>query len=238
MIDTHCHILWGVDDASIRREQSLDMLHLAISDGVEAIVATSHLKDGMFDNDFNSLSKAFNLLQKAIEEENLGIKIYMGAENFVAQHTIHKLDKNEFIPYNNGKYMLVEFAWTNNIHDHPTRYLEKIIDKGYCPVIAHPERYECVHDDLSILSKWKEMGCLLQVNRTSILQLDKISFANEIALWMLEHDLVDVIASDAHRSYAPRYPKLSDVYQYVSAHYGEEVSKRCLCDNPKKILGI
>ena len=238
MIDTHCHILWGVDDASETMSQSMDMIHLAIADGIQAIVATSHVKEGMFENDEVSLKEALSKLQEEIKKENLDIKIYFGGENYVSHHTMHKLEEGNFVTYHHGKYMLVEFAWTKNVYDHPTSYLKEIMKKGYVPVIAHPERYEIVHEEYQLLKTWRDMGCLLQVNRTSILGLDKIAKANQIANQMLEDDLVDLIASDAHRPYAPRLPKLSDSYRYVKERYGENRCKRCFIDNPKKVLGI
>ena len=37
MIDIHCHVLWGVDDASQDRETAKKMLQIAVEDGIEAI---------------------------------------------------------------------------------------------------------------------------------------------------------------------------------------------------------
>ncbi len=42
-VDTHCHILYGVDDASKTAQQSLEMLKMAVADGIDVIMATSHI---------------------------------------------------------------------------------------------------------------------------------------------------------------------------------------------------
>ena len=42
MIDTHCHVIWGVDDASQEEATSRQMLQIAVEDGVEAILCTPH----------------------------------------------------------------------------------------------------------------------------------------------------------------------------------------------------
>lgn len=34
MIDIHCHVLWGVDDASQDRETTKKMLQIAVEDGI------------------------------------------------------------------------------------------------------------------------------------------------------------------------------------------------------------
>lgn len=238
MIDTHCHILWGVDDASTCKEQAMDMVRVAAADGIKGIVATSHIKDGMFNNNEETLSNALALLREEIKKANIDIEIYFGGENYMSYYTMHRLKEGNFVTYNHGKYMLCEFAWTKNMKDDPTRFIKQVIDAGYIPVIAHPERYQVVHEDYTLIEKWRSMGCLMQVNRTSIFYQDKIMKANEMANRMLEDDLVDLIASDAHRSYAPRYPKLSDVYKFVTERYGKERAELYLCINPRKILGI
>lgn len=237
MIDTHCHILWGIDDASTNARQSMDMVRVAIADGIKTIVATSHIKEPIYNNDLQTLTKALDALYREIYREHLDVEIVLGGENFVSHNTIHRLDEGKFVTYNNnGKYMLIEFAWTKNMYDHPTVYIQKILNKGYIPVIAHPERYEWVHDDYSLIKKWRDMGCLMQVNRTSVFGLDKIQAANDTAVKMLNDDLVDIIASDAHCSYAPRLPKLSDIYRFIENNYGKEKAMLYLEINPKKII--
>lgn len=237
MIDTHCHILWGVDDASTCARESMDMIRIAKNDGVTTICATSHIKDPVYPNDFTSLLTALDALYVEMKRENIDIEIVLGGENYVSHNTMHRLKEGKFVTYNNnGKYMLIEFAWTKNMYDHPTYYIKEIIEAGYIPVIAHPERYEWVHEDYHLLSVWKKMGCLLQVNRTSIFGYDKMKKANEIAKRMLDDDLVDVIASDAHCSYAPRLPKLSDIYRYIETNYGKDKAIRYLEETPRKII--
>ena len=237
MIDSHCHILWGVDDASTSASQSLAMLKLAIEDGVKIIAATSHIKYPLYPNTFAILNDALQQLQQLIKEYNLPIQVIMGAENFFDHRTIGLLEKDQFITYNNaGKYMLVEFAWTKNCFDNPTQYLQQVIDKGIIPVIAHPERYEWVHENYDIIHTWRKMGCLMQVNRTSILQMDKIKQANKVALKLLNDDLIDMVGSDAHSALANRIPILSDVYKYIKDNYGKNRADLYIKINPKKLL--
>lgn len=237
MIDTHCHILWGVDDASSTASQALDMIRIAQADGIKVIVATSHIKYPVYPNTYEKLQQALVQLQQAIKAADLQMEVVIGAENFVNHRTIDFLEQDKFVTYQNaGNYILVEFAWTKNQFDHPTQYLKRIVNKGMIPVVAHPERYEWVHEDYGLVKTWREMGCLMQVNRTSILGFDKIAQANVCAKRLLDDDMVDIIASDAHSPFAPRYPKLSDVYKYVEARYGKERADLYCLINPAKII--
>ena len=42
MIDTHCHILPGIDDGPDTLEISVEMARVAAKDGVHVIIATPH----------------------------------------------------------------------------------------------------------------------------------------------------------------------------------------------------
>lgn len=235
-IDLHCHLLYGVDDASKKISESLDMIRLAEKDGIHVIAATTHLKPPFFEHTQDELQEKVKLLQEEVYRQGYSLQIVCAAENYVSKHTMHKLKERSFIPYHEGPYILVEFPWKVNTFDDPTYYLWQFIHAGYIPVIAHPERYEWVHREYSLLTKWRSMGCLLQMNRTSILGFESLDKVHETALKMLSDGLVDLIASDAHHYFAPRYPKLSDVYRYVEKHYGATLAKRCFIDTPKRII--
>lgn len=237
MVDIHCHILWGVDDASRTVSQAIDMVQVAIQDGIDVIVATSHIKYPLYANTLESLQVAHQALLDEIKKRDLQIKIILGAENFVNHKTISLLDEGKFVTFNNdNKYMLIEFAWTKNTFDHPTTYIQKILNKGIIPIIAHPERYEWVHEDYTLVKQWRDMGALMQVNRTSVLSLDKMTQANIFAKRMLDDGLVNIIASDAHHPYPTRHPKLSDVYEYITKHYGAEKAYLYMVENPIKTI--
>lgn len=45
MRDPHSHVLFGVDDGAQTRQESMDMLKAAKAAGVDAIVATPHIRE-------------------------------------------------------------------------------------------------------------------------------------------------------------------------------------------------
>ena len=42
IIDTHCHILPGVDDGAKNADETRRMLRMAFKDGIDEIIATPH----------------------------------------------------------------------------------------------------------------------------------------------------------------------------------------------------
>lgn len=112
--------------------------------------------------------------------------------------------------------------------------LHDLMELGVTPVIAHPERYRCVQESESGIAKWKNRGCLLQVNRGSIFGRFG-SGAKQCVDRLLDQHMVTCIASDAHKPYE-RTTYMADVKEYMEQEYSFEYSKKLLYDNPKRIL--
>lgn len=47
IIDTHCHILPGVDDGAKNADETRRMLRMAFKDGIDEIIATPHFNCDM-----------------------------------------------------------------------------------------------------------------------------------------------------------------------------------------------
>ena len=72
-----------------------------------------------------------------------------------------------------------------------------MLDAGITPVIAHPERQRPFIENPDLLRNLIQIGCISQVTATSIVggYTEEIQ---EAAQWMMDENLIHVIASDAH----------------------------------------
>ena len=133
--------------------------------------------------------------------------------------------------------MLVEYNVLRDIHsiDYRDDCLYELKVKGFVPVIAHIERYFHSGLDHSIIDNWIDMGCVLQINRTSILGMHGKTIQSN-ALSLLDDGYCDVIGTDTHRSSGNRIAKLSDAYSVVSKRIGSENADILFYENPKRIL--
>ena len=77
------------------------------------------------------------------------------------------------------------------------RIIYNLQGQGIQPIIAHPERYRPVQNDIGIAEEMKDLGCLLQLSGNFAAGGFR-SNSKRAALKLLENDLVDYIASDAH----------------------------------------
>ena len=133
--------------------------------------------------------------------------------------------------------MLVEYNVLRDIHSIEYRddCLYELKVRGYIPVIAHIERYFHSELDYSIIENWIDMGCVLQINRTSILGMHGKKIQSN-ALSFLDNGYCDVIATDTHRANGSRISMLSDVYSVVGKRIGFDNADILMYTNPKHIL--
>lgn len=236
MIDIHCHILPGVDDSVSSLDDALLMARIAVASGVSTIIATPHSGiHGAAHQNFkdDATRDAFIALQKAVLDAGLKLRIIPGAEIRCSNETPRLLREGQLLTLAGTQYLLVDFAQSETGHS-IGQMLTVLMDEGVTPVLAHPERYDCVQLQPELLNNWLSYGTIFQCNKGSILG----RFGKQAQLtaeWMLHRNMVHLIASDAHGPYS-RTPDMNMVRHVLDDNYGENVTRLLLEDNPNRIL--
>lgn len=235
MIDIHAHILPGIDDGAADMNNALEMASLAVESGVTVMVATPHSSVYGEPQNFwdQNLARKVRDFRDALEKENIPLKVAPGMEIFGTLEVAELLRTRKMIGLNGSDYPLIEFSFSNYAAE-ATEILEEVLSLGMRPVVAHPERYKYVQRDPSLLNLWVEMGCLLQVNKGSLLG----NFGkNEkyLALELVERNFAFAVASDAH-SPEIRTTWMKDVRQLLKEEFSEQTAEKLLCSNPLKLL--
>lgn len=234
MTDLHTHILPFLDDGAEDMEEALTMLRMARDNGTKIIVTTPHCNmPGFFNNNTSEIKRVFLELKKEAEKQEIGIVMAGGMEIFGTEDVAEKLCDGKLFTLNNTKYPLVEFDFYEE-SDYIFFVLEKIISKGYVPVVAHPERYECFFENPEKLFDLYKMGAVIQINKGSVLGAfgERARVVSDI---ILSHRLAAVAASDAHSS-EYRTTVMSDFAHFLDENYGEGCSPLLLRENPERIL--
>lgn len=235
-IDCHNHVLWNVDDGIQTIEETHIALQQASADGYVALCVTPHVTPGKTTlEDINELKDRFESFKVIADEYN--ISAYLGCELLMNYDTIDSIDNDLFISMNNGRYILTEFSLTRDVStiEYIDDYLQELIDRGYIPIIAHAERYFPKGIDLKLVQRWADLGCLIQINRTSLLGMyGKVLKSNCEKL--LKNKLVSLVCSDAHSIEGNRILKLSDTYSVLSSIVGIYNAGILLYENPLHII--
>lgn len=229
MIDLHSHILPELDDGSQSLEESLAMARMAVQSGVTVMVATPHCMDDRA----QQVYAAWRLLREALRDTEIPLKLYLGMEIFGTADTVRLLRAGRLFPLNGSQYPLIEFSFRST-GEEETQILYQVLRAGYRPLVAHPERYGYVRENPELINLWTKMGCLLQVNRGSLLGRFGPG-AQRMAAELVERGFVTAVATDAH-SPRVRTPWMKDIQTLLSQEYSPQLARKLLLQNPQHIL--
>lgn len=192
MFDIHCHILFDVDDGSRDLAESQAMLHAARNSGIDRIVCTPHCRDSHFD--YDRIVEHYDVL--AAYAQHIGIGMALGFEVYWEKLSEIGTEHAPLLCIEDTNLLLLEFSPAFM----PANWQRVIFDlqgMGIQPIIAHPERYRAVQRDIEVAAEMKRMGCLLQLS-ANFSSGGMRSQSKKAALRLLEEDLIDYVASDAH----------------------------------------
>ena len=212
MVDIHSHILPGVDDGSVDLDTTISMLENAERWGTTAIIATPHYYRGYFATEYEEVVRMVDMLRGDIGPRGIKIDVYPGQEVFLDKHTVEMYKSGTIRGLNNSRYLLVEMP----MQDYDKNFLDIVYELrllGAVPVIAHPERYTYIMDNVNIINPFIEEGCLFQINTGSITGIFGKS-VKKTARVLIENGLCNFVASDAHTNHK-RCTGLCDAFDMV-----------------------
>ena len=235
MVDIHCHIVPGVDDGSGDFAESIRMGEVAAACGVTDIIVTPHCNiPGSYENYYGKwYEKEFSDLCSLFDENGVKLKLHRGMEVFGTDNVGELFDRDMIITMADSRYMLVEFDFGDDMW-RVRDVLYSLMDRDIVPIVAHPERYYPVQDDIQFALDWVKMGCKLQINRTSVIA-SRQDPAARTSHALLNAGAVSFIATDAHSVFS-RTTALIDAYNYVAERYSEEWAEILLVENPMRVI--
>ena len=194
-VDIHSHLLPKIDDGVQSLKESIELIKKFKLLGYTKLITTPHIMSDFYPNNREIISNKLNLVQNALKENNIDISIEAGAEYYVDISFLELIEDRDIITFMNH-YVLFETSYNERpiILEH---VISSLLENGYIPVLAHPERYRYLHNNLEHYKNLKAQGVLFQVNAKSLYSRSKTE--HKIALQLIQLGLVDFIGSDAHR---------------------------------------
>lgn len=232
-IDTHCHLLPGVDDGADSLEETKEMLKTACREGIRTIIATPHYHIGHCTAEVPELKKRFRQAQEAAREINADFKLYLGTELYYHYDAPAGLENGEILTMAGSSYVLTEFPPRQEFSA-MREGLKRLQLSGYTPVLAHAERYECLYGKTDLAESLTDMGCLLQVNASAVVG-GQGGRTKRFIRKLMKEGWVHLVGTDAHGS-TSRAPLMRECALYLEKKYGKEYAEQLLLTNPLKII--
>lgn len=229
-VDTHLHLLPGLDDGPSTVEESLALAEALIADGVVEAVATPHAN-----YQFSYVPARVTALVEDLRPRLDGrLRVYAGCELHLSYENVQAAAENpRLYSLNGSRYLLVEFPeyFERTAMGHA---LQRFLDLGLAPVLAHPERNPVFQQHPEGLREYLRMGCLAQVTASSFTgRFGKR--AEQLSAELLEQECIHVVATDAHAA-MQRPPRMSKAHAWICQHAGPELADALCRDNPQAML--
>jgi protein-tyrosine phosphatase len=196
MIDLHSHILPGVDDGAASLAESVEIARAVAADGVRVLAATPHVRAD-YPTTPETMERLVRETQEAVRAAGIELEIVPGGE--LALGMLGELEDEDLRRFGlggNPAWLLLEFPY----HGWPVALPQVVFDlrtRGFVPLLAHPERNAEVQADPQRLAPLVHVGAHVQITAASLDgRLGRR--AESAARRLLELELVDVLASDAH----------------------------------------
>lgn len=204
IIDFHNHVLPGVDDGAQNEAETAAALRALRAEGVSGLIATPHVNAATAavaaecSARLDAIGAGWQLLQECARRE--GMQVWRGAE--IALDTPWADFHEPLLRLHGTRFVLVEFAYMS-VPPASGQLLGQLVQAGWVPVLAHPERYRTFGPLLELAAEWRAAGARLQLNGPSL--LGRYGAGPErIARDLLRHGLVDYVCSDYHARGRPR----------------------------------
>ncbi len=208
MLDIHSHILPKMDDGSKSVEMTFEMLRSSIEQGVTTMVSTSHFYADREDPESFLRRRNHAAKKIASQAEELGIKLYYGAEVLYFPGIAQSESVRE-LAISGTSLILIEMpfvSWSERIFDELMSFQ---YNSRLQIVLAHIERYRGLQTR-DIFEKMLELPFYFQMNAEAF---DSF-MTRRLAMKQIERGQLHFLGTDCH-NITSRPPNMNIAKQAV-----------------------
>jgi protein-tyrosine phosphatase len=233
MIDTHLHILPGVDDGPDTLEEALALAQVLVEEGISSAIATPHYNDEFPRRSASEIQARVHDMQHALNRNGIPLRLFPGHEALIKPGLLEDIQTGRLATLNGSRYLLLEL-WNNEWLPETERVIFELRAAGIVPVIAHPERYRAIQRDPSRLATLQRQGVLAQLTASSLIGMQGRA-TRRCAEALLKKGLIHCIASDAHGLHR-RAPEVVHGLQCAAKLIGKSSIYRMIETHPAAIV--
>src|SRR5947209_4154598 len=168
MIDTHLHILPGIDDGPETLQESVELAEALAQEGIRAAVATPHYNDEFVRSSAAEIQGRVDELQRELDRHAIPLRIFAGHEALIQPGLVEDIQAGRLATLNGSRYLLLEL-WNSTWLPATERVIFELRAHGFVPILAHAERYRAFQKDPERLAALQRQGVLAQWTASSLI---------------------------------------------------------------------
>ncbi len=233
MIDTHSHLLPGVDHGCPDLQTSIRMARAAAESGIRTVVCTPHLH-ALVPADLQRVHEVAQELRAELSGAGVSLELLVGFEVDLAVAAGREPEElRPLIIEGTPGAIVLEMPYEGWPH-----FLEetlfRLATNGFQPVLAHPERNDRVQESPEVLLSCLKAGAVAQATVASI--TGEFGRGPERAFReLLAQGAIGLLATDAH-AYRTNGWNLSGVLEQLRVTVSEEDLTLLVEENPRRLL--
>ncbi len=234
MIDTHLHILPGVDDGPETMQGALTLARVLVQEGIHSAIATPHYNDEFPQRSAAEIRERVHDLHLELDRHSIPLHLFAGHEALIKPGLVEDIQTGRLATLNNSRYLLLEL-WDSFWLPQTEQVVFELRTHDIIPIIAHPERCRPIQRDPHRLTALLRQGVLTQLMASSLIGMQG-SIARRTAENFLKKGLIHCIASDAH-GVEKRPPLVAQSLQRAERLLGQERVYQMIEVYPAAIIG-
>jgi protein-tyrosine phosphatase len=195
-VDMHSHLLPGLDDGVSTFEEAEQIILRFVDLGYTHMITTPHVMSDAYRNTPAGINNKLQELKYYLLQKHIDINVSAAAEYYLDEALFKMVETNQPLLTFGQKYLLFE---TNFITE-PFNLKEFIFlatTKGYKLILAHPERYLYLQNNLEKVQDLLDRGVLLQMNISSLTGYYSKP-VQQMAFKLIDRGMIHWLGSDCH----------------------------------------
>ena len=197
-IDIHSHLLPGIDDGCATLDESLESIRALKAHGYVGTICTPHCWPMHFPHITPKHIAAWrDALAQEIAKAGIEYTLWTGGELRLYNQCIAWMQANGVPTLADSNYVLCDF-WEQRWQPWIDEAIDWLLDEGYTPILAHPERSPTQDNYDEHLAELKERGVLFQGNLRCFTGEEGFYPDKQVRQYM-QDGLYTLLALDMHR---------------------------------------
>jgi protein-tyrosine phosphatase len=195
-VDIHSHLLPGIDDGVKTFDEATAVIQVLADVGYKKLITTPHVISDIYRNTPAIITEKCRQLADVLAERKIDMQIHAAAEYYLDESLFQYVESGNELMRLAGDYVLFETNFLNeplNLKD----FIFLASSKGYKLVLAHPERYLYMSNDLKKAEELIDRGVLFQINISSLTGYYSKG-AQSMANKLIDRGFVHWLGSDCH----------------------------------------